>query len=183
MWCESFDTLQLDLATPNFPWYPNLLDNLVSKVESTHFTRGLWKACLDGLSGSPFPCLDRKHAITDTRMYECLSTKFAGEPDNEIMTRRGFENIIIDDVTIFSEELMHVPAEDCHQIYTIDFGGLTLRPHKCFDVKLTDWMRMPNGLGSFCMFLWFGNLTLDALNRHGLLFGLDPTLTSNGNGA
>ena len=198
MWSESFDSISV-AKTQNRP------DGIFSrpahrtdKIEPVPFTERLWRKHLEGIKPvgaylppdqQPEPPYDRKFAFAHPDMFEAIRDyvilqQGSHDPGHELdlLADRGldaghYQNLMYQSVPMIAEAAMHVPAPDRHQIYTIDFQMLTLRPHECFNVKITDWYRMPKQLGSYCVVVWFGNLTFQSLDSHGLLSGLDPTTT------
>ena len=195
---ESFDSISVT-KTQNRP------DGIFSrpahrtdKIEPTAFTERLWREHLEGIKPvgaylppdqQPEPPYDRKYAFAHPDMFCAIRDyvilqRDSSDPGHELglLADRGldaghYQTLMYQSVPMIVEPAIHVPAPDNHQIYTIDFQMLTLRPHECFNVKITDWNRMPQQLGSYCVIVFFGNLTFQSLDSHGLLSGLDPTTT------
>ena len=194
---ESFDSIDLARTQKRPDGKFNRLAHRTDRNEPTAFTAKLWKEHQSGIKPvgaynapgeSPAPLLTTKYALTDPKMFEAIRNylglrknvaskryDFLEWGDREL-TEMGHQNFIHQSIPFIAEPAMSIPAPGCHQIYTIDFQMLTLRPHEHFDVKITSWNRMPKDVGSYCVIVWFGNLTFQSLDSHGLLLGLDPSL-------
>lgn len=118
-------------------------------------------------------------AVTSGRGW--TSVQAATDPrerfSNTTLANIGFRNISYQgQMPIIYDKYCDVDSDTRHKMYLINFDHLFWRPHRMFNMKMQQMMRMPKNLGQYSLVIWFGNMTTNNPRRLGLLSDLDPAL-------
>ena len=116
-------------------------------------------------------------AITSVRGW--TATQAATDPrerfQNTTLANLGFQNISYQGlIPIISDKYCDIDSTTRHKMYFINFDHIFWRPHRMYNMKMEEMMRMPKNLGQYTIIIWFGNITTNNPRRLGLLKDINP---------
>ena len=107
---------------------------------------------------------------------EALLTDRQRYPNNAELASFGFRHINYQGaIPIVSDKYCDVNTTTQHKLYALNFDHIRWRPHRMYNMKHYDWLRMPKNLGQFALIVWFGNITCNQMRRQGALEHINVT--------
>ena len=118
--------------------------------------------------------------LTSTRGYNALesATDVRQRHPNTTLANIGFSSINHrGEVPVVQDKYCDTDGDTRHKYYCLNFDHIKWRPHRMYNMKTFEWVRMPRNLGQFMLIVWFGNVTCNQMRRLGLLKDINPKLS------